>query len=51
MEWKIWFTWSILYEIFKIFWTYLTKHGEKTDNPSIRIYVNKRELHPIRLHL
>ena len=24
-----------------MFWIYLKKHGEKTDNPSIRLYVNK----------
>ena len=26
-----------------LFWIYLKKHGEKTDNPSMRIYVNKIE--------
>ena len=32
----------ILYQIFKIILNIsLKKHGEKTDNPPIRIYVNK----------
>ena len=26
-----------------LFWIYLKKHGEKTDNPSIKTYVNKVE--------
>ena len=25
------------------FWVYFKKHGESTDNPSVRIYVNKIE--------
>ena len=34
----------VLYQLFKIISEYiLKKHGEKTDNPSIRIYVNKIE--------
>ena len=33
----------ILYQIFKIILNILKRHGEKTDNPSIRIYVNKIE--------
>ena len=34
----------ILYQIFKIFLNiYLKKYGEKTVNPSIRIYINKIE--------
>ena len=34
----------ILYQIFKtILNIYLKKHGEKTANPSIRIYINKIE--------
>ena len=34
----------ILYQIFKIsLKIYLKKHGEKTVNPSIRIYINKIE--------
>ena len=32
----------ILYNI-QDYFEYLKKHGEKTDNPSIRIYVNKLE--------
>ena len=47
MEWRIWITWWI---IFYITWwiifilnIYEKKHGEKTINPSIRIYVNKIE--------
>ena len=31
----------ILYQIFQII--FLKKHGEKIDNPSVRIYVNKIE--------
>ena len=27
----------------RLVWTYLKKHGEKTDNLSVRIYVNKIE--------
>ena len=34
---------NILYQIFKIILLYLRKHGEKTNNPSIRKYVNKIE--------
>ena len=34
---------DILYQIFKIILNNLKKHGERTDNPSIRIYVNKIE--------
>ena len=33
----------ILYQIFKIILSILKKHGEKTDNPSIRTYVNMIE--------
>ena len=33
----------ILYQIFNITLNISLKHGEKTDNPSIRIYVNKVE--------
>ena len=34
----------ILYQIFKIIWLYLKKkHGEKTDNPSTRVYIIKIE--------
>ena len=34
----------ILYQIFKIILnTFLKKHGEKTDKPSIQIYLNKTE--------
>ena len=38
-------TWWIIFCIRypRLFWIYLKKHGEKTDNPSIRIYVNKTE--------
>ena len=27
----------------RLFWINLKKHGEKTDNPSIKLYVNKTE--------
>ena len=34
----------ILYQIFKIILSiFKKKHGEKTDNPSIKIYVNKKQ--------
>ena len=34
----------ILYQIIKIFFDYvIEKHGEKTENPSIKIQVNKIE--------
>ena len=45
MKWRVWFTWwiifCILYQIVKI--TLNISNGEKTDNPSIRLYVNKIE--------
>ena len=45
MKWRIWITWWIIVRIrySRLFWIYLKKHGEKTDNPSIRIYINKIE--------
>ena len=45
MEWRIWITWWIIFCIrySRLFWIYLKKHGEKTDIPSIRIYLNKIE--------
>ena len=46
MEWRVWVTWWIIFCIrcSKLFWAYfLKKHAEKTDNPSINIYVNKTE--------
>ena len=33
----------ILYQIFKIILSILKKHRENTDNPSVKIYVNKIE--------
>ena len=44
MEWRILITWWILFCIrySGLFWLYLKKYGI-TDNPSIRIYVNKIE--------
>ena len=33
----------ILYQIFKIILNNIKKHGEKTINPSIRMYTNKEE--------
>ena len=43
MEWRSWITWRIILCIgySRLFWIYLKRHGEKTDNPSLRIYVNK----------
>ena len=45
MEWRIWITWLIIFCIrySRLFLMYLKKHGEKTDGPSISIYVNKIE--------
>ena len=45
MEWRIWNTWCITFYIrySKLFWIYIKNHGEKTVNPSIRIYINKIE--------
>ena len=45
MEWYVWITWWIVFCIrnWRLFWLYLKRHGEKTHNPSIRIYVNKKE--------
>ena len=37
-------TWIIFYIRYSIlFWVYLKKHGENTDNPSIKIYIYKIE--------
>ena len=46
MERKLWITWWIIFCIrySKPFWIYLEKHGEKTNNPSIRIYVKKKKI-------
>ena len=45
MEWKIWITSWIMFGIrySRLLWIYLKKHGEKTDNPSTRIYINRIE--------
>ena len=45
MELRILFTWWIIFYIrySRLFWIYPKIHGEKTDNSSIRIYVNKIE--------
>ena len=45
MEWGDWFMWCIIFcsRYSQLFWIYLKKHREKTDNPSIRKYVNKIE--------
>ena len=45
MKWRIRITWWIIFCIrySRLFWIYLKKHGEKTDIPSIRIYLNKIE--------
>ena len=39
MEWHIWITWRIIFCI--ILSIIKKKQGEKTDNPPIKIYVNK----------
>ena len=45
MEWLIWITRWVIFCIrySRLFLLYLQKHNEKTDNPSIRICVNKTE--------
>ena len=46
MAWRIWINWWVIFYIRYsiLFWVYFTKkHGEETDNPAIRIYVNKIE--------
>ena len=45
MEWRIWITWwTIFYIRFQDCVEYIfKKHGEKTVNPSIRMYTNKIE--------
>ena len=45
MKWRIRITWWIIFCVrySRLFWIYLKKHGEKTDIPSIRIYLNKIE--------
>ena len=45
MELRILITWWIIFYIrcSRLFWIYPKIHGEKTDNSSIRIYVNKIE--------
>ena len=45
MEWRIWITWWIILCIIysRLFWKYLKKYRERTDNPSICTYVNERE--------
>ena len=45
MELRISITWRIICRIrySSLFWIYLKKHGENTDEPSIIIYINKIE--------
>ena len=45
MEWRVWIAWWIIISIrySRLSWIYFKKHEEKSDNPSIRIYVNKTE--------
>ena len=45
MEWRIWnIYWIIFYIRYsRLFWICTQKDEEKTVNPSIRIYINKRE--------
>ena len=45
MEWGIWINWCIIFYIrySRLFWINIKKHGEKTINPSIRMYTNKEE--------
>ena len=44
MEWSIWITWWIIFCIkySRLFWAYLKKAWKKANNPSIRIYINKK---------
>ena len=43
MEWRIWITWWIIFYVrySRLFWICIKEHGDKTVNPSIRIYINK----------
>ena len=43
MEWRVQITWWIIFCIrySELFWLYHQKHEAVTDNPSVRIYVNK----------
>ena len=45
MKWKVWITWWIIFDIrfSRLLWLHLKKHGKRTDNPLVRIYVNKIE--------
>ena len=45
MEWGIWINWCIIFYIrySRLFWINIKKNGEKTINPSIRMYTNKKE--------
>ena len=45
MEWRIWNIYWIIFHIrySRLFWICIQKDEEKTVNPSIRIYINKRE--------
>ena len=45
MQWRIWSTQRIIFYIrySRLFWINIKKHGEKTVNPSIKIYINKTE--------
>ena len=45
MKLKIWITWWIIFIIrySRLFWVYNQKHGKLTNNPPIRIFVNKIE--------
>ena len=45
MKWRVWITWWVIFFIryARLFWVNLKKTWRKTDNPSIRIYVNKIE--------
>ena len=43
MEWKTWITWWIIFSMrySRLFWIYLKKQETITDNPSVRVCINK----------
>ena len=45
MEWRIWISWLIIFSIrhSRLFWVYHQKHETVSDNPSIKLRLNKME--------
>ena len=45
MEWRVWITWWVIFcfTYSRLLSIHLKKHETVTDNPSIRIYINKIE--------